>query len=41
MQANLGLQNDQIMDYIRSIVDVVVQLKRIGGKRIISEVWYP
>lgn len=41
MQANLGLQNDQIMDYIRSIVDVVVQLKRIDGKRIISEVWYP
>lgn len=41
MQANLGLQNDQIMDYIRSIVDVVVQLKRIGGKRIISEIWYP
>lgn len=41
MQANLGLQNEQIMDYIRSIVDVVVQLKRIGGKRIISEVWYP
>lgn len=41
MQAQLGLQNDQIMDYIRSIVDVVVQLKRIGGKRIISEVWYP
>lgn len=41
MQANLGLQNDQIMDYIRSIVDVVVQLKRVGGKRVISEVWYP
>ncbi len=41
MQANLGLQNDQIMDYIRSIIDVVVQLKRIGGKRVISEVWYP
>ncbi len=41
MQANLGLTKDQIMDYIRSIVDVVVQLKRIGGKRIISEVWYP
>lgn len=41
MQANLGLQNDQIMEYIRSIIDVVVQLKRIGGKRFISEVWYP
>lgn len=41
MQANLGLQNDQILDYIQSIIDVVIQLKRIGGKRIISEVWYP
>lgn len=41
MQANLGLQNDQITDYIRSIIDIVVQLKRIGGKRVISEVWYP
>lgn len=41
MQANLGLQNDQIMEYIRSIIDIVVQLKRIGGKRFISEVWYP
>ncbi len=41
MQANLGLRHDQVMDYIRSIVDIVIQLKRIGGKRVISEVWYP
>ncbi|MFH1159248.1 MAG: P-type DNA transfer ATPase VirB11 [Pseudomonadota bacterium] len=41
MQANLGLRHDQVMDYIRSIVDIVVQLKRTGGKRVISEVWYP
>ena len=41
MQANLGLQNDQITDYIRSIIDIVVQLKRISGNRVISEVWYP
>jgi type IV secretion system protein VirB11 len=41
MQANLGLRHDQVMDYIRSIVDVVIQLKRVGGKRIISEIWYP
>lgn len=41
MQANLGLQHNQVMDYIRSIVDVVVQLKRSGGVRRISEVWYP
>ena len=41
MQANLGLQHDQVINYIRSIVDIVIQLKRIGGVRIISEVWYP
>jgi type IV secretion system protein VirB11 len=41
MQANLGLTHDQIMAYISSIIDVVIQLKRIGGKRIISEIWYP
>lgn len=41
MQANLGLQHNQVMSYIRSIIDIVIQLKRIGGKRVISEVWYP
>ncbi|MAM34936.1 MAG: P-type DNA transfer ATPase VirB11 [Micavibrio sp.] len=41
MQANLGLTHNQIMAYISSIIDVVIQLKRIGGKRIISEIWYP
>lgn len=41
MQAGLGLTHDQIMQYISGIVDIVIQLKRIGGKRIISEVWYP
>lgn len=41
MQAGLGLTHDQIKTYISSIIDVVIQLKRIGGKRIISEVWYP
>jgi type IV secretion system protein VirB11 len=41
MQANLGLQHEQVMSYIQSIVDIVVQLKRIGGVREISEIWYP
>lgn len=41
MQANLGLDHYQIMAYIRSIVDIVVQMKREGGKRYISEIWYP
>ena len=41
MQANLGLRHDQVMEYVHSIVDIVIQLRRIGGKRVISEVWYP
>lgn len=41
MQANLGLKHEEIMHYIRSIVDVVIQLKRVGGQRIVSEIWYP
>lgn len=41
MQANLGLKREEIMQYIRSIVDVVIQLKRIGGQRVVSEIWYP
>ena len=41
MQAGLGLTHDQITHYITSIVDIVIQLKRVGGKRIISRIWYP
>ena len=41
MQAGLGLSQDHIRQYITSIIDIVVQLKRIGGKRIVSEIWYP
>lgn len=41
MQSGANLTHDQIMTYIRSIVDVVIQLKRIGGKRIVSDIWYP
>lgn len=40
MQANLGLNHDQIMTYVSSIIDVVIQMKRVGGRRFISEIWY-
>lgn len=39
--ANLGITYDQIKTYINSVIDIVIQLKRIGGKRIISDIWYP
>lgn len=41
MQANLGLKHEEIMQYIQSIVDIVIQLKRVKGKRVITEIWYP
>lgn len=41
MQAGAGLTHDEIQAYIRSIIDIVIQLKRVGGKRIISDIWYP
>lgn len=41
MQAGLGLSQNHVREYITSIIDIVIQLKRIGGKRIVSEIWYP
>ena len=41
MQAGANLTHDQIIAYISSIVDVVIQLKRIGGKRLVSDIYYP
>jgi len=41
MQADLGLDRPQILEYVRSIVDVIVQLKRGSkGMRYISEIYY-
>ncbi len=41
MQGNVSMNKDQIMDYTKSIIDIVIQLKRVGGKRIVSDIWYP
>ncbi len=41
MQTNLGIERPQILEYIRSIIPIVVQLKRgEKGKRYISEIYY-
>ena len=41
MQAGLGMPPDEIINYIYSVVDIVVQLKRgQKGKRYISEIYY-
>ncbi len=41
MQAGLGMPPAEIKDYIKEVVDVVVQLKRAAkGKRYISEIYF-
>ncbi|MDG7056154.1 MAG: P-type DNA transfer ATPase VirB11 [Wolbachia endosymbiont of Meromenopon meropis] len=41
MQAGFGIPPDQIISYIKNVIDVVIQLKRAGmGKRSISEILF-
>lgn len=40
MQANEALTRDQIIAYLRGVIDVVVQLRKLRGRRIISSVYY-
>ena len=41
LQAGMGLRREEIMAYVRSIVEVVIQLKRLpGGERIVSEIYF-
>jgi type IV secretion system protein VirB11 len=41
MQAGLGLPPEQIADYISSVVDIIIQLKRAEkGRRFVSEIYF-
>ncbi|SEE71297.1 type IV secretion system protein VirB11 [Rhizobiales bacterium GAS191] len=40
MQAGLGLSKAEIVDYIRSVIPIVVQLARRGGRRGPSEIQF-
>lgn len=41
MQAGLGMPPDDILNYVRNVVDIVVQLKRGDkGRRYISEIYF-
>ena len=41
MQAGLGLERAEIIEYIKDIIPIVVQLKRgLDGQRVISEIYY-
>jgi type IV secretion system protein VirB11 len=39
-QANLNWRKDDLMAYIRSVIPVVVQLRRDGGRRGVSEIFF-
>lgn len=40
MQAGLGMPPAEIKEYIREVVDIVIQLKRFEKKRFISEIYF-
>lgn len=41
MQAGLGITRDQIRNYVRNVINVVIQLKRgSGGRRYVSEIYF-
>jgi type IV secretion system protein VirB11 len=41
LQAGLGLPPEEVMNYIKAVVDIIVQLKRSpDGKRFVSEVYF-
>ena len=42
LQAEMGLGRAEIMAYVKSVVEVVIQLKRTpSGQRIVSEIYFP
>jgi len=40
LQANLGLSREEIKDYVESMIDIVIQLKREGSRRYISAIQF-
>lgn len=40
MQAGLGLKRDEIITYIKSVVPIIIQQRKIGGWRGTSEVYF-
>ena len=41
MQGNLGLRREEILEYIRAVVEVVVHLARLpNGQRVVNEIYF-
>jgi type IV secretion system protein VirB11 len=41
MQAGLNITRAEIIEYLRSIIDVIVQMKRINGERLVTDIYFP
>jgi type IV secretion system protein VirB11 len=40
MQGNASLTREQILAYLRGVVDIVVQLRRLAGRRVVSGLYF-
>ena len=40
LQSGIGLEFEAVKAYVRSIIDVIVQLRRIDGQRRIESIWF-
>ena len=41
LQADLGMTRPQVLDYVRQIIPIVLQLHRgEAGRRVVSEIYY-
>lgn len=41
MQAGLNLERSEVLHYLTSIIDIIVQLKRVDGQRIVTDIYFP
>ncbi len=39
-QGGANLSEENIRDYLKKVVDIVVQFKKVGGKRVMTELYY-
>jgi len=40
-QNDINMTQEQIIEYVSSVVDIVIQLRRVDGQRKVSNIWYP
>lgn len=40
MQGNVSLSREQVLAYLRGVVDIVIQVRKIGGRRKVAGVYY-